>query len=130
MDLTWWAHYDEEYWYDLILHLERENLYKKDEETLEKLFNEREDIPLNMIGIMNVRNRIRMEELVEIAKAKNNSDNALLIFKTNSTGREQLYFDEVYAYLLNRSEVVERKVAYVLDVEGTLFMCFGRTNEI
>ena len=126
MDLTWWAHYDEEYWYDLILHLERENLYKKDEETLEKLFNEREDIPLNMIGIMNVRNRIRVEELVEIAKAKNNSDNALLIFKTNSTGREQLYFDEVYAYLLNRSEEVERKIAYVSDVEGTLFMHFGK----
>lgn len=107
------------------MHLERENLYKKDEETLEKLFNEREDIPLNMRGVMNVRNRIRMEELVDIAKAKNNSDNALLIFKTNSTGREQLYFDEVYAYLLNRSEVVDRKVAYVSDVEGTLFMCFG-----
>lgn len=98
MDLTWWDRYDEEYWYDLILHLERENLYKKDEETLEKLFNEREDIPLNIIGIMNVRNRSRVEELVEIAKARNNSDNALLIFKTNSTGSEQLYFDEVYAY--------------------------------
>lgn len=126
MDLTWWGRYDEEYWHDLILHLERENLYKKDEETLEKLFNEREDIPLNMIGIMNVRNRVRMEELVEIAKAKNNSDNALLIFKTNSTGREQLYFDEVYAYLLNRSEVVDRKVAYVSDIEGTLFIHFGK----
>lgn len=124
MDLSWWGYYEDGYWYGLILHLERENLYKKDEETLEKLFNEREDKPVNVIGIMNVRNRLRVEELVDIAKAKNNSGNALLILKTNSTGRDQLYFDEVYAYFLNMSEVVATKVAYVSDIEGTLYMHF------
>src|SRR4051812_46877431 len=38
MDLSWWGRYEDDYWYDLILHLERENLFKKDEETLDKLF--------------------------------------------------------------------------------------------
>ncbi|WP_143469662.1 hypothetical protein [Lentibacillus sediminis] len=124
MDLSWWGSYDNEYWYDLILHLERENLYNKDEETLDKLFCERENMPDNVIGIMNVRNRSRIEELVNIAKATCGIDNALLVFRTNSTGKGQVYFDEVHAYLLNQSVVAETKVAYVSDIHGTLHMYF------
>lgn len=36
MDLSWWGSFDGEYWHDLVLHLERENWFKKDEETLDK----------------------------------------------------------------------------------------------
>lgn len=125
MDLTWWDNYDGTYWNDFVLHLERENLFKKDKETLQKLFCERENIPLNVIGILNVRNRRRITELVKIATEICNVENALLIFKTNSTGKDrQLYFDEVHTYLLKKCEVQTSKIAYVSDVEGTLFMSF------
>jgi len=67
MDLSWWGEFDGEYWYDLVLHLERENLFDKDEITLDKLFCNREVIPLNAIGIMNVPSRARIEELLHIA---------------------------------------------------------------
>lgn len=87
MDLTWWDNYDEEYWHDLILHLERENLFDKDEVTLDKLFCDREFTPKNAIGIMNVRNRERIDELVKIAKATCKVENALLVFRTTSSGK-------------------------------------------
>ncbi|KUP22073.1 hypothetical protein [Paenibacillus sp. DMB5] len=122
MDLTWWDNDDGEYWQDFILHLERENLFKKDEETLEKILTSREYVPNNAIGIMNVLNRNRINELVSIAIATCEIPNVLLVFKTNSTGRQQQYFDEVYAYLLNKSKVVEQKKALVSDIAGTLYM--------
>jgi hypothetical protein len=67
MDLTWWGSPKHEYWHDFILHMERENLFNKDEETLEKL-------------------------------------------------------DEVYAYLLNKSEVIDSRKASVSRIAGTLYM--------
>lgn len=103
MDLTWWGNYDNEYWHDFVLHLERENLFNKDEETLEKLFAKREYIPANVIGIMNVPSRERIEHLVNCTKSKSSIKNTLLVFRTNSTGKNQAYFDEVYAYLFNKS---------------------------
>lgn len=27
MDLTWWGNYDDDYWHDFVLHLERENFF-------------------------------------------------------------------------------------------------------
>ncbi|MGB3259837.1 hypothetical protein [Paenisporosarcina sp.] len=124
MDLTWWDNGDETGWTDFILHLERENYFGKDEETLDKLFCDREVIPEHVIGIMNVRSTDRIQELLiqatELCKIKD----ALLIFKTNSTGKNQLYFDEVHAYHLqyNKKVKVKKKVAYVSDIAGTLFM--------
>ena len=37
MDLSWWGEFDinKDEWTRLVLHLERENFYSKDEETLE-----------------------------------------------------------------------------------------------
>ncbi|MFT4414791.1 hypothetical protein ACLM5H_13110 [Fredinandcohnia humi] len=124
MDLTWWDKYDGEYWNDFILHLERENYFNKDEETLEKLFQDRKYIPKNVIGIMNVRNKERIDELLSIAKSICKIDNALLIFKTYSTGKGQPYFDEVYAYLLKKGKLSKPKKAYVSDIAGTLFMSY------
>lgn len=113
MDLTWWGSYDGEYWHDLILHLERENLFPKDQETLDKLFCDREYVPINAIGIMNVRSKERVEELVKIAKATCRIENTLLVFKTTSSGKSQAYFDEVHAYLLNKKKVIATKQARV-----------------
>lgn len=128
MDLSWWGRFDGEYWYDIILHLERENLFKKDEDTLDKLFCEREEMPHNVIGIMNVRNQTRMEKLVNKAKAICKIENALLIFRTNSTGNSRQYFDEVHAYLLKGSSVTDKKLAHISDINGTLYMHFEMTN--
>lgn len=124
MDLTWWDNFDGEFWNDFVLHLERENYFNKDEETLEKIFCEREYTPSNIIGIMNVRNHERIEELISLSKLMCKSDNALLIFKTTSSGKNQEYFDEIYAYLLKKTEIIAIKTAYVTDIFGTLNMYF------
>jgi len=123
MDLSWWGNYDGQFWNDFILHLERENQFKKDEETLDKLFCENEYTPSsNVIGIMNVQNLDRIAELVKIAKATCKIDNALLVFKTNSIGKKRPYFDEVQAYLLNKSIIIDSKKAFVSEITGTLYM--------
>jgi hypothetical protein len=124
MDLTWWDNYDGEGWNDFILHMERENFFKKDEETLGKLFFDREYIPANVIGIINVRDTERIDELLAIAKRTCKIANALLVFKTTSSSKNQSYFDEVYAYLLDKNKVVASKKAFVSEIGGTLFMRF------
>lgn len=122
MDLTWWDNFDGEYWHNFILHLERENLFKKDIETLDKLFTDREYVPNNVIGILNVRNSFRMTELINEAKNMCKINNALLVFKTNSATNKNWYFDEVHAYLMSNQDVVKTKTAQVSDINGTLFM--------
>lgn len=126
MDLTWWGDYDSanEYWHEFILHLERENLFDKDVATLEKLFSERENVPNNVIGIMNVPNKNRIDELVEMTKEMSSIENALLVFRTNSTGKNQVYFDEVHAYLFNKNKLDATRKAFVTVVGGILFMHF------
>ena len=124
MDLTWWDNGDETGWNDFVLHLERENYFSKDEETLDKLFCDRDAIPEHVIGIMNVRSTDRINELLERATELCKIKDALLIFRTNSTGKQQVYFDEVHAYHLqyNKKVKIKKKVAYVSDIAGTLFM--------
>jgi hypothetical protein len=124
MDLSWWGDYDGEYWHDLILHLERVNLFDKDEITLDKLFCDREVTPFNAIGIMNVPSQARIKELHRIAKETCKVENGLLVFRTYSSGKKQLYFDEVHAYLLNKRKVMNTKTAFVSDIGGTLFLAF------
>lgn len=116
--------YDGEYWHDLILHLERENLFDKDEGTLDKLFCDREFSPKNAIRIMNVRNRERIDELVKIAKATCKVENALLVFRTTSSGKSQAFFDELHAYTFNKNRDKDFKKAHISEIGGTLFMQF------
>lgn len=94
----------------------------KDEETLEKLFAERQTVPTNAIGILNVPNKKRIEYLDQLAQRLTKVENSLLIFKTNSTGKNQAYFDEVYAYLYKYNQLVAIKKASVSEIGGTLFM--------
>ena len=129
MDLSWWGEYDGEYWHDLILHLERENYSKKDEETLDKLFCDREICPLNAIGIMNVPSQERISELIRIAKATCKVDNALLVFRTYSSGKKQPYFDEVHANLMSKRKLIDNKTAYVSEIGGTLYMHFNKHSK-
>lgn len=126
MDLTWWDNDDGEYWNDLILHLERENYFNKEEETLEKLFGNHACTPLNVFGILKVRNHERMEELIALTQKVCRIDNALLVFKTNSSGKNQPYLDEVHAYLFNKSKIVATKTAYISDISGTLYMYYKK----
>jgi len=126
MDLTWWDNGDETGWNDFILHLERENYFGKDEETLNKLFCEREAIPEHVIGIMNVRSTERIKQLLERVNELCSIEDALLVFKTDSHENHKLYHDKVYAYHFQHNSIVEEKVAYVSDIEGTLFMQLER----
>lgn len=74
MDLTWWDNpveneNGEEEWSDFILHLERENYYDKDEETLKKLFqNNSEYKPQNVIGIISVPNKKGSKNCLKLPK--------------------------------------------------------------
>jgi hypothetical protein len=103
--------------------------FNKDLETLEKLFDERESIPHNVIGIMNVKNITRIDELITEAKQRSNINQALLIFRTNSLTNNKGYLDEVHAYLLNKNTVRKTKTAYVSDIAGTLYMHFDSSLE-
>jgi hypothetical protein len=126
MDLTWWDNDDGEYWNDFVLHLERENFFKKDLETLDKLFCIRDIVPTNVIGIMNVKNLDRIEELITKARELSEVSNALLVFKTTTSGKSQDYFDEVHAILLDKNKIISRKTAYVSVIGDTLFMHFNK----
>jgi hypothetical protein len=66
------------------LHLESENLFKKDYVTLEKLLDEREPVPQNIIGLMNVKDEAIIDELIKEAKKMYKIKNTLLIFRTIS----------------------------------------------
>jgi uncharacterized protein (UPF0248 family) len=68
MDLSWWkwdARFDDENYLYLALHLERENVWNKDIETVEKLFSKTEEgyIPHNVIGIQYIESADRIEKL-------------------------------------------------------------------
>ncbi|MCB0193667.1 MAG: hypothetical protein KDJ65_17095 [Anaerolineae bacterium] len=125
MDLSWWDNYSNGYWHNLVLHLERENLWNKDEETLLKLFQkDRNHVPSNVIGMIPVPDQKRIDELLKIAQSTCNVDNALLIFRVNpytNTGHR------MKAYLFKRNQIAEYKVAYVYENPTTkyLFMNFN-----
>ena len=83
MDLSWWTGWDQEAeeWEILELHLERENLPDKDEETLNKLFNQKRNYPPQyMIGILTVKDLDRVNHLNKIASKMIKSGEALLIY--------------------------------------------------
>lgn len=120
MDLTWWDGYDAEnkHWTELILHLERENLYDKGHETLIKLFKDNHKFePQNVIGILNVRNKSRAEELIKETEKLCKVPNALLIFRI---------YPEVKAYLFNENKKLQEKTAYFHEVQDILFLSYDQ----
>ncbi|MBI9014651.1 MAG: hypothetical protein JEZ08_20605 [Clostridiales bacterium] len=88
MDLSWWKWdetLDSKHFSNLVLHLEREDLRKKDMETVNKLFcsTDAEHIPDYVIGILNVDNKERISILQSEVKSKNQNQNSetLMIYK-------------------------------------------------
>lgn len=76
MDLSWWkwdATKSNEHYDYLALHLERENVWEKDLDTVEKLFSETEEgyIPRNVIGIQRIKSAERIDYLNNIIAKKN-----------------------------------------------------------
>ncbi|MFJ7849193.1 hypothetical protein ACIQZM_11450 [Peribacillus sp. NPDC097206] len=129
MDLSWWKYdgrVDEENFLYLALHLERESIWTKDMETIEKLFSDTEEgfIPHNVIGIQYIESVDRMESLNELIVQKNvvQNSNVLMIYR---------YYDalfdvqRVYAYSFTPNGLKEvRKAICDKDDSGYWFMSF------
>jgi len=128
MDLTWWEDPQNDSWNDFALHLERENLLKKDEETLEKLYDDRQFIPHQAVGMMNTRDHSRIEELLDLAQEIASIEQSLLVFRTNSNDNTKYYFDKVHAYKLERNQIVHSKIAKISDFVGNLYMYYEDEN--
>ena len=88
MDLAWWKwdeRIDKENYVHLAMHLERESLPNKDEDTIDKLFSETEEgyVPHNAIGIQYVESSDRIKYLNALVMQKNavQKSNALMIYR-------------------------------------------------
>lgn len=129
MDLALWKwdqRVDTENYMYLALHLERENQWNKDEETIEKLFSSTDDgfIPHNVIGIQFVESKDRIEYLNDLVMKKNEyqKSNTLMIYR---------YYDVKYGLEvvsgyhftpIGLSEI--RNAICKQDELGYWFMCF------
>ncbi|MFP7495278.1 hypothetical protein SFC66_15985 [Terribacillus saccharophilus] len=129
MDLSWWkwdARKDNENYLHLALHLERENVWDKDVETIEKLFSETEDgyVPHNVIGIQLVESAERICLLNELISKKNvhQQSNVLMIYRYFDA---EIDFDRVSAYFFTPEGNVESREAICKqDESGYWFMSF------
>lgn len=89
MDLSWWKWdagiYDESFLY-LALHLEREFIWNKDVETIEKLFSDTEEgfVPHNVIGIQYIESVDRIDYLNGLILQKNavQQSNCLMVYRS------------------------------------------------
>lgn len=134
MDLAWWKwdeRIDKENYVHLALHLERESLCNKDEDTIEKLFSETEEgyIPHNVVGIQYVESSKRIDFLNNLVIKRNatQKSNALMVYR---------YYDSEYdvervtAYLFNTNGLYEQRSAICKrDELGYWFMCFEEEYE-
>lgn len=128
MDLSWW-HWDErkdkEYFTGLILHLERENSWNKDIETIEKLFSITDNAysPHNVIGIQNVQNEERIIQLnnLVVQNNKKQQSNVLMIYRFHDA---IMNIDRVWAYHYTASGQLHiRKAICKLDEMEYWYMC-------
>ncbi|MGG3235592.1 hypothetical protein ABEP17_19385 [Priestia flexa] len=129
MDLSWWkwdARFDDEHFLFLALHLERENVWNKDIETIEKLFSqtEKEYIPHNVIGIQFVESVERIDYLNDLILQKNKwqKSNALMVYRYYDT---EFDLEWVCAYCFAPEGLQEaRKAICKQDESGCWYMCF------
>ena len=105
MDLSWWkydARKNEDEYIKLVLHLERENLWTKDEETIEKLFSKTEEayVPDYVIGIQNVGNKERIGILNKLVIQKNKKQNSdvLMIYRYSVDLENDEFIDKIWAF--------------------------------
>lgn len=135
MDLSWWkwdVNVSVEEYDHLALHLERENLWEKDEDTINKLFSETEEgfIPHNIIGIQNVVSMERMEELNSIIMQKNaiQQSNVLMIYRIQDLERDLVRVIATF-FKPNGNKVIKEAISK-RDVLGYWFMCFEKEYEL
>ncbi|MCM3624318.1 hypothetical protein M4D70_19000 [Brevibacillus borstelensis] len=129
MDLAWWRwdeRVDKEHYVGLILHLERENQWDKDVETIEKLFSNtnEEYIPHNVIGIQNIESESKIEHLNKLVIRKNKAQgsNALMIYRFYDADMD---VERVWAYnFLASGQIEERKAICRMDELDYWYMCF------
>ncbi|WP_240257164.1 hypothetical protein [Fredinandcohnia quinoae] len=129
MDLSWWkwdARKDKENYLYLALHLERENVWSKDVDTIEKLFSKTEEafIPHNVIGIQNIESFERIDFLNELIYKKNSiqKSNALMIYRYYDSDND---IERVDAYYFTPSGLMEcRQALCKQDQSDYWFMCF------
>jgi hypothetical protein len=128
MDLSWWKwdqRVDPLNFTELVLHLERENLYGKDTDTLEKLFAETEPgyVPHNVIGIQNVEHSARIQALNTLVKKKNRRQKSevLMIYRYYDA---EAQLDRIEAHYFDRKNnpVDCRKAVSQVDQSGYWFM--------
>ena len=123
MDLSWWKwdqRIDKDYFVSLVLHLERENQWNKDVDTIEKLFSTTNEgyIPQNVIGIQNIESSSRISYLNKLVlkKNKNQQSNALMIYRFYD---QDFGLDRVWAYHLAPSGTMkERRAICKMDEFG------------
>jgi hypothetical protein len=129
MDLSWWkrdARLDDEHFIYLALHLERENVWSKDVDTIEKLFSqtEVEYIPHNVIGIQFIESAERIAYLNNLILQKNKiqKSNALMIYRYYDA---ELDLERVCAYSFTPMGLSEVRPAICnQDQSGCWYMCF------
>lgn len=130
MDLSWWKwdeRIDTECFTNLVLHLERENIYKKDMETIDKLFCSTEDyyVPDYVIGIMNIEKTERIKTLQEEVKKRNKIQNSECLMIYRYWDKEEDYYS-IFSYYISHDNktVVERKAISDVDNSGYWYMSF------
>lgn len=129
MDLSWWKYdgrKDEENYLYLALHLEREFIWTKDIETIEKLFSDTEEgfIPHNVIGIQYIESVDRMDYLNDLIIQKNavQNSNVLMFYRYYDA---ILDIERVYAYSFTPDGLKEtRSAIFDQDDSGYWFMAF------
>lgn len=129
MDLSWWKwdeRFDSENYMYLALHLERENQWNKDEDTLDKLFSKTAEnfIPHNVIGIQYLGSDDRINYLNKIVIRKNTvqKSNTLMVYRFYDA---ECDVERIYAYNFTPKGSTDlRKAICTQDELGYWYMCF------
>lgn len=130
MDLSWWK-WDErvssEEFINLVLHLERENCFSKDLETIDKLFCKTDEIyiPDYVIGIINVESKAKIKKLQEevIKRNKIQKSEVLMIYRFYDYIKD---YEQIEAYYCSSDlkTKVKREAISDIDVTGYWMMCY------
>ena len=129
MDLSWWkwdARIDDESFLYLALHLERESVWKKDVETIEKLFSDTEEgfVPHNVMGIQYLESADRIDYLNGLILQKNavQLSNCLMVYRYYDADFD---LQRVFAYSFTPKGLSEvRRAICNQDESGYWYMAF------
>jgi hypothetical protein len=129
MDLSWWkwdARIDDENFLYLALHLEREFIWNKDVETIEKLFSDTKEgfVPHNVIGIQYIESANRIDYLNDLVLQKNTvqQSNCLMVYRYYDVDFD---LERVCAYFFTPNGLHEvRNAICNQDESGYWFMSF------